>query len=293
MDTQSATSFNFRILSLLGAFSVAVFFLISLSLPHTSAGTQERVFENTIPKDVPIKLKIKKEKEQSFKDLKNEKWLREFELQLTNVGEKPIYFLYMDLITDVKIGGDPLEFSVVYGRPELGDIVGLSKPEDVPIKPGETYIFTIYPAQVPAWEYSVRKGNHPQATRIRAKLEALSFGDGTGYFGDRPYPPSSRQQSLLDKRILPPNKGHTLLGNKAVQTKTKSIVNMPASFLPAYFLFSRSSSSNPAASIALPEDGCLFEYCVGVIPSPPVYVCYNCQLQNRPTPDRTGSTACR
>ena len=53
---------------------VGVLMLGSLS----SSAAQERIFENTIPDHIPIKIKIKKEKEESFKDLKNEKWLREF-----------------------------------------------------------------------------------------------------------------------------------------------------------------------------------------------------------------------
>ena len=42
----------------------------------SSAALQERIFENKIPAHIPIKIKIKKEKEKSFKDLKNEKWPR-------------------------------------------------------------------------------------------------------------------------------------------------------------------------------------------------------------------------
>src|SRR6185436_16589662 len=98
-----------------------------------SAVTQERVFENTIPKDVPIKIKIKKEKEQSFKDLKNEKWLRELEIELTNTGERPIYYLDLLLVSDVKLGGNNLMFSLAYGRDALGDLVSKALPEDVPI----------------------------------------------------------------------------------------------------------------------------------------------------------------
>ena len=65
-------------------------------LQSSSAAPQERAFENKIPDHIPIKIKIKKEKEESFKDLKNEKWLREFELEITNTGNKPIYFLHHD-----------------------------------------------------------------------------------------------------------------------------------------------------------------------------------------------------
>jgi hypothetical protein len=86
--------------------------------------------------------------------------VREFELELKNTGDKPIYFLYLDLITDVKIGGESLEFTLVYGRAELGDIITKAQSDDVPIKPGETHVFKIHPSQVPAWEQSVLKGNH-------------------------------------------------------------------------------------------------------------------------------------
>jgi hypothetical protein len=71
--------------------------LMTASRLTSSAAFQERIFENKIPAHIPIKIKIKKEKEESFKDLKNEKWLREFELEVTNTGDKPIYFLYIML----------------------------------------------------------------------------------------------------------------------------------------------------------------------------------------------------
>lgn len=67
---------------------------------QSSAAVQERILESLVKQDVPIKVKIKKEKEQSFKDLNNRKWAREFELEVTNTGDKPIYFLYINLITD-------------------------------------------------------------------------------------------------------------------------------------------------------------------------------------------------
>jgi hypothetical protein len=69
-------------------------------LPPTAADAafhfqekEERQLEDATPKHVPIKVKIKKEKEEAFKDLKNEQWLKELELEVTNTGNKPIYFL--------------------------------------------------------------------------------------------------------------------------------------------------------------------------------------------------------
>lgn len=63
--------------------------VVSVLMLASSSAAQERIFENNIPAHIPIKIKIKKEKEESFKDLKNEKWLREFEVELRNTGDGP------------------------------------------------------------------------------------------------------------------------------------------------------------------------------------------------------------
>jgi hypothetical protein len=176
------------------------------STPVAQSGNQ-RILENTVPSEVPIKFKIKKEKEESFKSKTNENWLREFELELTNIGDKPIYFLYLTLASDVKVRGDRLVFPLVFGRAALGDIISPARPDDISIKPGETHVFKIHPGQVPAWERAVRDGDQPDATMLRAELQAISFGDGTGFFGNHPYPPASGQKSRLDGRVRQPNKG--------------------------------------------------------------------------------------
>src|SRR6267142_246433 len=58
---------------------------------------EERELEDTIPAHVPIKVKIKAEKEQAFKDLSNEHWVRDLEIEVKNTGTKPIYFLHLQL----------------------------------------------------------------------------------------------------------------------------------------------------------------------------------------------------
>ena len=40
-----------------------------------------------------------------------------------------------------------------------------------------------------AWEISVAKGNHADATKLRVLMQGMSFGDGTGYFANTLYPP--------------------------------------------------------------------------------------------------------
>jgi hypothetical protein len=131
--------------------------------------------------------------------LKNEKWLREFELEVTNTADKPIYFLYIMLGTNVKDKEDGLElmYPLTYGRAELGSIVTKATSGDIPINPGETRVLSL--GEVPVWEKGVREKRWPQSTKFTAEIQLLSFGDGTGYFGTRPYPPAEKRQALSNK----------------------------------------------------------------------------------------------
>src|ERR1043165_313187 len=137
----------------------------------------ERQLINLIPKHVPVKIKIKKEKEAGFKDLSNEKWAREFELEVTNTGTKPIYSLYLIVITDVTAAaGFRIEFPLYYGRDELGDIRTKAEATDVPIKPGESVSLQIHASMLDAWDYKRKKENRPFPKRLEVKFQFLSFG---------------------------------------------------------------------------------------------------------------------
>ena len=150
----------------------------------TLAQENERQLVDLIPKHVPIKIKIKKEKEAGFKDLSNEKWAREFELEVTNTGTKPIYYLYFHVMTDVKAAaGFQIIFPLYYGRDELGEITTKAAPTDVPINPGESVSLKIHSSMLDAWDYKRKKENRPLPKRLEIKLQFLNFGDGTGYVG--------------------------------------------------------------------------------------------------------------
>lgn len=228
-----------KALLLLFALFIGTILLIKAPLTSSMARTQERVFENAIPENAPIRIKIKKEKEKSFKDLKGESWVREFELEVVNTGDKPIFFIYINLLTDVKIGDTPLIFALVYGRAELGDIITKAGPDDPSIKPGETYVFKIHPGQVQGWEKSVRDKGQPDAARIKAMIQMLSYGDGTGYVVDKPYTPTDKRRSALNDSAQPTNKG----GPQNVGWQDwpmniahiLSIIDLPVTSLPANF----------------------------------------------------------
>ncbi len=61
----------------------------------SGAQSEERVFRAEIPEHLPIRVRIAKAQEQGFKKLNNDKWLRDFMLEVTNTGDKPIYYLYL------------------------------------------------------------------------------------------------------------------------------------------------------------------------------------------------------
>jgi len=157
---------------------------------------EERTFENTIPKHVPIKIKLKKEK--AFKDLTNAQWYQDFELEVTNTSDKPIYFLEVWLILpETKSENDvQIAFPLRYGRADFIHFNTLPIATDVPIQPGETYTFTIPETYQRGWRaFKVRK-NGPDPGKVEIKFVQLSFGDGTGFNGTDALPyPYKREQS--------------------------------------------------------------------------------------------------
>lgn len=146
----------------------------------------QRQFEDAIPKHLPIKIKIKKEIEKGFRDLKNENWAREFELEVTNTGNKLIYCLKVHLDTDViAAGGYRIIFQLDFGQIEFCNFRPTEQPDsdDIAIKPGETYGAKFHLGALEAWEFMNRKENRPHPKKLRARIQLISFGDGTGYGG--------------------------------------------------------------------------------------------------------------
>ena len=60
-----------------------------------SDAKEEREVEDRIPAHLPVKFKVRNP--EKAKDLKNEDWLRDIEIEVKNTGTKPIYFLRFSL----------------------------------------------------------------------------------------------------------------------------------------------------------------------------------------------------
>jgi len=230
---------------------LAFVYLVSGTLSPIRAQARERVFVDKLPKHLPIKVKIKKEKEKAVKDLSNEKWPRDLELEITNTGTKPIYFLQMSLIMlDVTLDGTPMSFSIFYGPTikKRGPIDFQASPEDVPISPGETYVFRIPEFNVESWERFRQRENKPDAKRLVMNFQILSFGDGTGFAGTTgaPMPRAPRTKSSLNRCEPEPSPSDSsgVQGQQALWRRWPTIFpvnDLPARFLLANFLSTKSS----------------------------------------------------
>jgi hypothetical protein len=219
--------------------------------------------KDTIPKHLPIKVKIKKAKEKAFKDLKNEKWLRDFELEVTNTGDKPIYFLSLAISLPEITASDGvgIAFSLHYGSRQLVDIETKAGPDDIPIKPGETHVFSFSDLIVQSWERFRQREKKPDAKKLILHFQILSFGDGTGFMSTSgiPIPNPSNQRSILDR--CGPELYLIDSGGVKVQQTRYSIDDLPAKLLLANFLSAEASKPtllklNLEPQTCCPGNGC-------------------------------------
>jgi hypothetical protein len=150
----------------------------------------KRLLENRVPEHLPIRVKIKREKEKLFRDLDNDNWARDLEIEVKNTGDKPIYFLYFALdAPEAKIQDSYQSFGIVYGRVALSKWEERPTPEDVPIKPGETVILKIEETQLRGWDQARDAGLVPKRIHgVRLWFQDLGFGDGTGFDGSTAAP---------------------------------------------------------------------------------------------------------
>ncbi len=156
------------------------------ALRQGEATDNERRLENKIPKHLPLKVKIKRDKLDKFKDLANEHWARDLEIEVTNTGIKPIYFLYLYLVLpELKSSetGDVV-LPLVFGRIELGVVGVKAEPQDVPIVPGETYTLKLHPGNVAGHEEFNRRLRRPLPKTVVLKIQFLMFGNSTGHTED-------------------------------------------------------------------------------------------------------------
>jgi hypothetical protein len=136
-----------------------------------------------IPKHLPIKVRVKKP--ERLKDAQNEDWLGELEVEVTNTGTKPIYFLkiVLDLPDVVASNGLNIAYPLEHGRGELISFSEPLRPDDVPIQPGGVVALSLRADEVEGWNRARVKGELTNPKKIEFFFQQINFGDGTGFVG--------------------------------------------------------------------------------------------------------------
>jgi len=167
----------------------------------------EREFDDKVPKHLPIKMRIHPDHEKAAKDLNNDRWQNDIAFEITNTGDRPIYYLNFFLeMPEIKPNGVVLGSDLSYGNnPILGEGKGIARPEDVPIKPNETIVLSLTKAHADGWYERSKIENLPQPNKVEIVFMELNFGDGTGFIGTTgtPWPRPKRASSEANQNTVP------------------------------------------------------------------------------------------
>jgi hypothetical protein len=208
--------------------------------------SDERQINNTVPDHVPVRVKLKNE--QSFKDKNNKNWAREMEIEVKNIGDKPIYYVHVEIVMpEINVGG-PLVFMAAYGRKELAFPDELPTPNDVPLLPGESVTLKIPEGQLRGYEKArdeERQWDDPK--KIEIEVNAVKFGDGTSFMGRKGNLQHAKPKKQSENNQSPKSdaggcKSVTeVLGLNVTNIFLKGIYSLqPATFLRANFFSARS-----------------------------------------------------
>jgi hypothetical protein len=147
-----------------------------------------------IPKHLPIKVKVRKP--EKLKDAQNEEWLGELELEVTNTGTKPIYYLHNSVyLPDLFApNGHNYGFGFQNGRSSLVGHSEPVRPDDVPLQPGEVVVLKVPAIWVEGWKRGRAKGEMTNPKKLQFIFNSLNFGDGTGFQGSAGSPVPERKE---------------------------------------------------------------------------------------------------
>jgi len=161
----------------------------------TQSEKKEREIKTRTFHGMPLKVK-------EIRNLqKEEGWFRDLEIEVENISDKPIYYIgliiefpdiHPSLFMPAAAPNATTGVWLAFGPPRLGDVKKIATPEDISLKPGETYVFKMTEGWAKGFE-SIKKTENlpPQAMdKMDLEFEVISFGDGTGYISgeQRVYP---------------------------------------------------------------------------------------------------------
>jgi hypothetical protein len=124
----------------------------------------------------------------AVRNLDSQAWIEELEIEVKNISTKPVYYLDVDVFfPDAVVNAEgvlrKLIIPLIYGRVELMKGGHFATPGDVPIRPGDSYIFKVPEQSRKGIERHLDEGivSDSALKRLGIKGYSLSFGDGTGF----------------------------------------------------------------------------------------------------------------
>lgn len=123
------------------------------------------------------------------RNLQNEHFLRDLEIEAQNNSSKPVYFLQLvlsfpDIPKTTELDGIERGYTIflIYGRLELFRLTEYPTSEDAPINPGARYTFRIPESSWRGLEsHLARRGFSESIIKtVRVRVYWANYGDGTG-----------------------------------------------------------------------------------------------------------------
>ena len=266
----------------------------ALAVNSVYAQNGKSSLNDKVPKHLPLKIK--------FEKAETEDLLATINVKVTNTGNKPIYFLLLDIvptdITDNK--GIKFSFRLTYGEMKFYTPSEYASIEDKPILPGESTELSVDPKVLEGWNQRLDKDKKLKPKHFEFNFRFLSFGDGSGFWSSDGQPFSGRlktgrngeliKKSLIDENQIRQNKIDVKKSKSAslaylstpflkkAQPQIQNCQQKPT-ILPAFFInakFSVESLTNPIKSTfrvekcGCPDEGCEFykNYTLGCCPYP-------------------------
>ena len=140
----------------------------------------------------------------AIRNLGEEAWLERLEIEVKNLTTKPVsYLLILVVFLDVKRAGPdgvshPQVMLLTYGRGDLLRDGKVATADDIPIEPGESYVFRLPEGDRKVLESDLAAGIVPESAvkRFVISVDSVSFGDGTGFKSGRPFSTNRRSSAM-------------------------------------------------------------------------------------------------
>jgi hypothetical protein len=122
------------------------------------------------------------------RNLQNEHWARDLEIEVKNISSKPIYRISLGVdLPNIGSETSHYGFPLRYGDSSARFATDPVKPGAVSLKPGKTYVFRIPEMLWKGFENYMTMMSLPDfyTQRVVLRIEAVNFGDGTGFEAGR------------------------------------------------------------------------------------------------------------